>query len=158
MKGTKKVRYRQSGRKGQVTIVVRHAITPMVIFDAKRLNPAWTEGEFPGTKYSLSDSGWITSDLFEAWLCEHFIQHAVSARPLLLVLDGHSTHYQPQLLRVAKEFDIIILCLPPHTTHEEISLGQCVPLILAAKSRQSHNTVLIQCPFFTGLEFSSHTG
>ena len=123
MKGTKKVRYRQSGRKGQVTIVgcasaSGHAIPPMVIFDAKRLNPAWTEGEFPGTKYGLSDSGWITSDLFEAWLCEHFIQHAVSARPLLLVLDGHSTHYQPQLLRVAKEFDIIILCLPPHTTHE----------------------------------------
>ena len=123
MKGTKKVRYRQSGKKGQVTIVgcasaSGHAIPPMVIFDAKRLNPAWTEGEFPGTKYGLSDSGWITSDLFEAWLCEHFIQHAVSARPLLLVLDGHSTHYQPQLLRVAKEFDIIILCLPPHTTHE----------------------------------------
>lgn len=90
----------------------------MVIFNAKRLNPVWAEGEFPGTKYGLSDSGWITSELFEAWLCEHFVQHAVSARPLLLLLDGHSTHYQPQLLRIARELDIIILCLPPHTTHE----------------------------------------
>lgn len=121
-KGTKKVRYRQSGRKGQVTIVgcasaSGHAIPPMVIFDAKRLNPAWTEGEFPGTKYGLSDNGWINTDLFEAWLLEHFLQHVVCARPLLLLLDGHSTHYQPGVLRLAKEHDIIILCLPPHTTH-----------------------------------------
>ena len=48
-KGTKKVRYRASGRKGQVTIVgcasaSGHALPPMVIFDAQKLNPAWTEG------------------------------------------------------------------------------------------------------------------
>ena len=122
-KGTKKLKYRQSGRKGQVTVVAcasvsGHTIPPMVIFDAKRLNPAWTEGEFPGTKYGLSDKGWINSDLFEAWFSEHFLQHAVLASPLLLLLDGHSTHYQPQLLRLAKEHDVIMLCLPLHTTHE----------------------------------------
>ena len=42
-KGSKNVRYRQSGRKGQVTIVacsnaVGQTIPPMVIFDAKNLN------------------------------------------------------------------------------------------------------------------------
>ena len=78
IKGTNKVRYRQSGRKGQVIIIgcasaSGHAIPPMVIFDAKRLNPAWIEGEFPGTKYSLSDNGWINTDLFETWLLEHFL-------------------------------------------------------------------------------------
>ena len=66
-KGIKKVRYRQSGRKGQVTIVgcasaSGHALPPMVIFDAKRLNPERTIGEFPGTKYGLSNNGWINSD------------------------------------------------------------------------------------------------
>ena len=66
------------------------------IFDAKRLNPEWTNGEFPGTTYGLSDNEWIITELFEAWMSEHFLQHAVSARPLLLLLDGHSTHYQPQ--------------------------------------------------------------
>ena len=84
----------------------------MVIFDAQKLNPAWTEGEFPGTKYGLSR---INTELFEAWLSEHFLEHAVSARPLLLLLDGHSTHYQPELLRLAKQHDVIMLCLPPHT-------------------------------------------
>ena len=42
----------------------------------------------------------------------------MSARPLLLLLDGHSTHYQPEVLRLAKEHDVIMLCLPPHTAHE----------------------------------------
>ena len=122
-KGSKKVRYRVSGRKGQVTIVgcanaIGQAIPPMVIFDARNLNPAWTKGEFPGTKYGLSDKGWINTELFEAWLSELFLQFAVSARPLLLLLDGHSTHYQPQTVRLAKEHDVLLLCFPPHTTHE----------------------------------------
>ena len=36
----------------------------------------------------------------------------------MLLLDVHSTHYQPVAVRFAKEHDIIMLCLPPHTTHE----------------------------------------
>ena len=76
-RGAKKVRYRASGKKGQVTIVAcanaaGQAIPPMVIFDAKKLNHAWTAHEIPGTKYGLSDKGWINTDLFEGWLVEHF--------------------------------------------------------------------------------------
>ena len=135
VKGTKKVRYRSSGRKGQVTIVAcgnaaGQVIPPMVIFDAKNLNHAWTDNEIPGTKYGLSDKGWITTELFEGWLVEHFLQYAVSMRPLLLLLDGHSTHYQPSVVRYAKENQIIMLCLPPHTTHETqpLDCGVFAPL------------------------------
>ena len=34
---------------------------------------------------------------------EHFLENAVSARPLFLLLDGHSTHYQPKVIRFAME-------------------------------------------------------
>ena len=78
-------------------------IPPTIIFDAKNLNNAWTGGELPGTTYGCSDSGWITTDLFESWLSNHFLHHAVSARPLLLLLDGHSTHYQPNVVQYAKK-------------------------------------------------------
>ena len=135
VKGAKKVRYRSSGRKGQVTFVgcgnaSGQVIPPMIIFDAKKLNHAWTQKEVPGTKYGLSDKGWITTDLFEAWLMEHFLQYAVSLRPLLLLLDGHSTHYQPDVVRYAKENNVIMLCLPPHTTHETqpLDCGVFAPL------------------------------
>ena len=30
-------------------------------------------------------------------------------------IDGHSTHYQPEVVCFAKDHDIIMLCLPPHT-------------------------------------------
>lgn len=90
----------------------------MIIFNAKNLNHAWTQNEVPGTRYGLSDNGWIDTELFEGWLSEHFIQCAVPGRPLLLLLDGHSTHYQPRVVRFAKEHNVIMLCLPPHTTHK----------------------------------------
>ena len=121
--GAKKVRYRQSGRKGQVTIVacantVGQAMPPMIIYDAKKLNHAWTANEVPGSTYGTSDNGWINTDLFEGWFVEHFLVHAVSDHPLLLLLDGHSTHYQPDVIRLAKEHEFVMLCLPPHTSHE----------------------------------------
>lgn len=50
----------------------------------------------------------------------------MGARPLLLLLDGHSSHYQPQLIEFVKEHDIIIFCLPPHTTHESQPLDASV--------------------------------
>ena len=46
----------------------------------------------------------------------------MSRRPLLLLLDGHSSHFEPKSLHFAKDNDIIIFCIPPHTTHE------CQPL------------------------------
>lgn len=43
--------------------------------------------------------------------------YAPSTRPLLLLLDGHSSHYCPETIRAAAASQIIIFALPPHTTH-----------------------------------------
>ena len=89
----------------------------MVIFDRKSLKPEMTIGEVPSTFYGLSQSGWMDSELFEEWLKNHFLLYAPPARPLLLLLDGHSPHYQLELLQIAAAEGIIIFCLPPHATH-----------------------------------------
>ena len=60
--------------------------------------------------------------IFYLGLKDHFLENAVSRRPLLLLLDGHSSHIEPQSIQFAKENRIVIFCLPPHTTHE------CQPL------------------------------
>ena len=78
-------------------------IPPMIIYDAKKLWHAWMRGEVPETSYGLSDKGWITTELFQSWLTEHFLKHAVAARPLLLLLGWHSTHYQYELIQSACE-------------------------------------------------------
>ena len=102
-KGQKKVRYRSSGNKSQVTALVcvnaaGSAMPPYIIFDAKNLNLDWTEGEIPGTTYGLSNNGWIDMELFRLWFKKHFLHHALSARPLLLLMDGHSSHYNPETI------------------------------------------------------------
>ena len=36
----------------------------------------------------------------------------------MLLLDGHSSHYEPRSVEIAKEEEIILFCLPPHTTQD----------------------------------------
>ena len=68
----------------------------------------------------------MDTELFRGWLTDHFLEHAVGVRPLLVLLDGHSSHFQPDLIRFAREHDIILFCLPPHTTHESQPLDASV--------------------------------
>ena len=105
-KGTKKVRQRTSGTKTQITILA-------CANAAGRTIPL---GEVPATLYGMSRSGWMDQEIFTEWFSNHFMKHAVSSRPLLLMLDGHSSHYTLELVKMAAEQDIIIFCLPPHTT------------------------------------------
>jgi hypothetical protein len=75
----------------------------MVIYDRKRLSPELTVGEVLGTLYGLSASGWIDKDLFHLWFCHHFLAYAPPVRPLLLLLDGHSSHFNPITIEKAAE-------------------------------------------------------
>ena len=67
--------------------------------------------------------------LFNIWLKEHFLSNVVAQRPLLLLLDGHSSHFEPQSIQFAKDNDIIF-CLPPRTTHacQPLDVGLFGPL------------------------------
>ena len=80
------------------------------------LKPEMSIEEVPGTVYGLSSSGWIDSDLFDLWFREHFLLYAPPARPLLLLLEGHSSHFEPKCVQKAAE-EVVLFCLPPHTTH-----------------------------------------
>ena len=64
----------------------------MVIYVAKSFNADWCKCDIPGTGYALSPKGWIDQELFKHWLVSHFVVNAVSARPLLLLLDGYIAH------------------------------------------------------------------
>ena len=121
-RGTKKVYGRSSGNKAQITIVACASATgvalpPMVIFQGARLNYELTIGEVPGTLYGLSEKGWIDQTLFFRWFNDVFTKHISPARPVLLMLDGHSTHYTPEVVHAAAKQGVVMLCLPPHTTH-----------------------------------------
>lgn len=81
------------------------------------LNPDLTTGEIPGTVYGLSQKGWINRELFLSWFYDHFLPLIPPGRPVLLLLDGHSSHYSPDVIRLAAEEKVLLFILPPNTTH-----------------------------------------
>ena len=80
-----------------------YVLPPLVIFGRKTPNPDLIIGEVPGTMYGLSDNGWMDGEIFESWFTYHFLVHVHSSRPLLLLIDGHSTHYGPAFVRRAAQ-------------------------------------------------------
>ena len=73
-----------------------------VHFSAKQLNPLWTRGEVPGTRYGLSDKGWTDQVLFKGWLKDHF--HACcSGTPSSVIDRWPQFAFVPATLRYAAE-------------------------------------------------------
>ncbi len=142
-KGQKKVRYRTLGQKSQVTVLACGSATdeiipPFIIFAGKQISPLWTQDEVTGSRFAVSDNGWVDQELFNFWLTDHFLPNTPSQRPILLLLDGHSSHFEPYSIQFARTHEIVIFCLPPHTTRE------CQPLDTSYfRSLKSHwqNTV-----------------
>ena len=111
-----------AGNKSQITVLMccsagGYPLPPYVIFDRKFIKLEMTEGEVDGTVYGTSTNGWIDSELLELWFRHHFLPYVPPIRLLLLLLDGHSSHYRPGFVQKAAENEVIIFCLSPHTTH-----------------------------------------
>ena len=100
-------------------------LPPMIVWPRKNMKPELGFGEVPGTVYGLVDRGWMTQHLFKCWFERHFLRYAPAAQPLLLLLDGHSSHYCPETLKLAQEEDVI-------TTHltQPLDKGMFGPLKL----------------------------
>lgn len=146
-KGQKHPRAVVTGSRKQITVLAcanaaGNALPPLVIFARKALNPELTRGEVPGTMYGLTDSGWMDGEVFDSWFSHHFLVHAPAVRPLLLLLDGHSTHYNPCFVRKAAQEKVIVSCLPPNTTHitQPLDKGVFGPL-KAAWAEQCHRYI-----------------
>jgi DDE superfamily endonuclease/Tc5 transposase DNA-binding domain len=92
-------------------------IPPYCIFKGVNFNAKVLNGAPEGTVAKFSpQSHFMTAVLFKDWLENHFFPHKPAGTTLLL-LDGHSSHMQPETLQFAADNDIVILCLPSHTTH-----------------------------------------
>ena len=125
LKGKKQVGVISSGERGVNTTMVcctsasGQYVPPMIIFKRHRMANELRAGAPPGSIVEISESGYINSELFVKWL-KHFIDtvHPSKERPVLLLLDGHTTHSKnlEALLR-ARENGVIMLQLPGHTTH-----------------------------------------
>ena len=99
---------------------VGQCIPPMIIFPCKNMKAELMNGTPPGSTYACHSSGWIQNESFVDWL-RHFIQHVKPTEddPVLLVLDGHYSHTRNlEVITIARENFVHIVCLPPHSTHK----------------------------------------
>lgn len=123
-KGQKQVGAATSWERGKnVTVcccmsAIGHFIPPMFIFPRIRMTPALERGGPPGSVYTCSKSGWMMEDLFLDWL-KHFVAHT---RPsvedvVLLILDNHGSHISLAIYDYCRENGVLMLSLPPHTSH-----------------------------------------
>ena len=55
--------------------------------------------------------------LFLSWMTRIFLKHCGSQRLVLLFFDGHASHITLYVIDLAQENDVVLFCLPPHTTH-----------------------------------------
>ena len=111
-----------SGSKSQVSVAAcvsaaGQSLPPYIIWKRKTMCPDMAIGELPGTEYGLSEKGWMNGVLFKAWFRKVFLRYAPASRPILLLLDGLSSHYNPDTIKLATENEVIIFTLPPNTTH-----------------------------------------
>ena len=74
--------------------------------------------------YSIgtSPNGWTDDHLCLEWFEKSFIPQATarntSGKPILLIYDGHGSHTNVEIARLAVENNILLVQLPPHTTHK----------------------------------------
>ena len=87
----------------------------------ERFNHQWSVGEVPDT-YGMNESVWIDMELFFHWLEKLFIKQIPPQRHVMLLYDGHSSHFTPEAISVAAKKGVILFCLPSNTTHAAQSL------------------------------------
>ena len=73
--------------------------------------------QFTPKQIGQSKSGWVDSELFLSWMHKVFLEFAVPQRPVMLFVDGHKSHLSLELINLACKKNVILFCLPPHTTH-----------------------------------------
>lgn len=95
-------------------------VPPLFVFPKKKKNTLLMRGAPPGSIANFHKSGWIQVEAFTQWF-KHFVNFVKPSEsdPVLLILDGHTSHTKNiDLIDLAKENHVIILSLPPHSSHK----------------------------------------
>ncbi|XP_011877480.1 PREDICTED: uncharacterized protein LOC105567310, partial [Vollenhovia emeryi] len=114
-----------SGERGKlVTMIVAvnaigHSTPPYFIFPRVKYASFLVEHGPVGSTGSANPSGWMNEDIFVEFL-KHFAMYSRCSkeRPVLLLLDNHSSHISVAAINFARGNGIIMLSLPPHCSNK----------------------------------------
>jgi hypothetical protein len=124
---TLRTRYKlEPGRQEWVSIVEcicanGTSLTPMVIFQGKNVCNTWfTESTPYDWQFSASPKGWTSNIHGLEWLRRVFepaTREKANGHPRLLICDGHDSHISGNFIAHCMDYNIVLLILPPHTSH-----------------------------------------
>ena len=115
-KGKKTVSALSSTERGKTITAVPCAsatgsfVSPMLIYPGVRFREELIDRAPAGTIGKASKSGWINQYLFNEWL-DHLLNETQPKHrdePVLLILDGHTSHTKNLLLEKARDNNVII--------------------------------------------------
>ena len=117
--------YEEDGGSGKsfTTVVVSgnaagDCLPPYTVYAAKNVNAAWCQRGPDRAQYKCSSSGWINEQLFADWFENLFVvETSHIPRPLLLLMDNLPAHISIKMIELALKHQVILMCLPPNTTH-----------------------------------------
>lgn len=99
-------------------------IPPLLIYkgDSGDLRSTWVDSVETNSMahFTVSHNGWSNNAIGLVWLQKVFERYTKPPRQTqkrLLIVDGHSSHVNMAFVDWADQHGIILLILPPHTTH-----------------------------------------
>jgi hypothetical protein len=111
------------------------ALPPSLIYAGEGLLDSWLEEYDTKDKayFGVSENGWSCNAFGLHWLEKVFDKNtgAKAGRSRrLLIVDGHSSHVNMKFIDLADSLRILILILPPHSTHrlQPLDVGLFAPL------------------------------
>lgn len=123
-KGQKRVGSMISWERGKnVTVICAMSasglfIPPLFIFPRQCPSSQLENDGQLGAIYACSRNGWTNENIFVLWL-KHFIKHSkpTAEKPILLIMDTHDSHCTLEAWELVKSNNIIMLTIPPHSSH-----------------------------------------
>ena len=93
-------------------------VPPVFICKRKNMNDRLLRRAPYGTVGVPSASGWIDVDIFVRYLL-HFIQHVKPSETnkCIIDLDGHISHKSMKAIDLARQNNVTLVTLPPHTSY-----------------------------------------
>jgi hypothetical protein len=120
-------------------------IPPFLVLKGKEYNRNWFLQGQPSTwMIAVSENGWTTNQIGLQWV-QHFEKHTRSktiGSKRLLILDNHESHVSIEFRSFCKENNIVLLWMPPHSSHllQPLDVG-CFSPLKTAFSKQNQGLI-----------------
>ena len=102
-------------------------LPPLLIFSRVHYRDHFVRGGHEDCIGQCSKSGWINEDLFLVYLEDLISRNRCSLdHKILLILDNHESHISLRVIDKAKSSGIVMLAIPPKTSHRLQSLDVSV--------------------------------